>query len=136
MARTGSATAGAGGGGLTAVGQSTKNTSNAGDGGDGYAFTIGSQTYTVGGGGGGGNSSGVGGLGGGGSSNAAGTVNTGGGGGGAGGTSGSGGSGLVVLRMSRVIVLSVGAGITYTSTADEDTIIYEFTSGTDTVVFS
>ena len=135
--RSGSTSAGAGGGGLTEVGLGTSNNDIGGDGGDGYEFTFGSQTYGVGGGGAGhGGTGGTGGVGGSGDTSVSGSANTGGGGGGSGGTSGSGGSGVVALRLSKNILVNVGAGLTYSTIDDGGLIIYRFTAGTDTVVFS
>jgi hypothetical protein len=69
-----------------------------------------------------------------------GTVNTGGGGGGAGNTNqggkkgGNGGSGIVVIAYdSTKKDLTVGAGLTYTSTTSGGNKIYTFTAGTGTV---
>lgn len=132
----GSRTSG-GGGGAAAVGSNYVSSNNGGGpGGNGVASLItGVSTYLAGGGGGaGGNNSGsrpggTGGLGGGGRGAngdgtggvTAGTVNTGGGGGGgAGGTGGSvasasGGSGVVILKYSDVLTLTLGAGLTGTT---------------------
>jgi len=113
----------------------------------------GSNVYYAGGGGGGnrdGYSTGIGGLGGGGdaspsySSNAqGGATNTGGGGGGAsynnygswnGG--GAGGSGVVIIRYSNIYTITIGAGLTGTTTTDGSDKITTFTAGTGNISFS
>lgn len=119
---------GGGGGGAGGVGIAGAGTGGAGGPGVAVSITGTSVTYA---GGGGGASNGVGGSGGGGSagssasgSGAAGTVNTGGGGGGsfgAGSTQGvyyggAGGSGIVVLRYSSALTITVGAGLTASHT--------------------
>lgn len=126
--------AGAGGGGAGAIGGNFVSATNSGGpGGNGVSSSITGTAVTRAGGGGGagGNNSGTrlggaGGAGGGGQGSTgtgtggvtAGTINTGGGGGaGAGGTSGSvasaaGGSGVVILRYSDILTLTLGAGLT------------------------
>ena len=75
----------------------------------------------------------------------AGTANTGGGGGGApspssGGTtffpSGAGGSGIVILRYPSIRTISIGAGLTSSTSTSGDFKITVFTAGTDTISFS
>ena len=75
----------------------------------------------------------------------AGTANTGGGGGGApspsaGGSttfpSGAGGSGVVILRYPSTRTISVGAGLTSSTSTSGDFKITVFTAGTDTISFS
>ncbi len=113
-------TAGGGGGGASAAATNH-------NGAAGISSDITGTSITRGGGGGGGYSpdtgnSGTGGSGGGGAGGASGqfgasgTVNTGGGGGGSAngltGTTGSGGSGLVVLRYPSALTITIGAGLT------------------------
>ncbi len=137
-----------GGGGAGAVG--VDGSSASGNGGVGLSSSITGSAVTRGGGGGGAlynaGTAGSGGTGGGGnggsnSSHAgvAGTVNTGGGGGGAhsGAASGAGGSGIVILRYATAdATITVGSGLTSSSsTSGSDTII-SFTAGTGTVSFA
>ena len=160
-ATKGSYTVQAGGGGAGAVG-SNGTTSSAGNGGNGVASTITGSSVTRAGGGGGGfyRSSGAadsyigtGGTGGGGNgavsngqtlyNNApeAGTANTGSGGGGRGehGASGSpvsagnGGSGVVIVRYPSQNTISVGDGLTATTSTDGDYKVTTFSAGTGTV---
>ena len=70
----------------------------------------------------------------------AGTVNTGaaGGGGGAGttaGTAGAGGSGVVILRYPNTYTITVGSGLTSSTTTDGSDKITTFTAGSDTISF-
>lgn len=132
---------GGGGGGAGTAGATGASTGN---GGNGLTSSItGSAVARGGGGGGGGNSaavSGSGGSGGGGGAGTAGTVNTGGGGGGGGGTSpttvgGAGGSGVVILKYPDTITLTIGAGLTSSTTTAGGFKVTQFTAGTDTVTF-
>ena len=137
VASTGGAGAGggAGGAGGAASGQT------GGNGGAGKASSItGSSVTYAGGGGGWGNggsygAAGSGGAGAGQGHNA--QANTGSGGGGhRGGTGGSGGSGIVILKYPDTKTLTIGAGLTYsTSTAVSGYKITSFTAGTGTVSF-
>ena len=138
---------GGGGGGASEAG----NTDGAGHGGDGLSVSItGSAVDYAGGGGGSRNDSTVspGGDGGGGfgatqgipsvAGNA--TVNTGGGGGAGGGAApnngGTGGSGIVIVRYPNTFTISVGGGLTSSTTTDGSDKITSFTAGSDTVSFS
>ena len=150
---------GGGGGGASASGATGQ---ASGDGGDGKTSTItgSSATYAGGGGGGGYNTSqlpaGSGGAGGGGNgsdtwngtaANSAGdngTVNTGGGGGGgtqqlgfpyAGANGGNGGSGFVVIKFPDTYSITIGGGLTYTSSTSGGYTTVQFTAGTDTIEF-
>jgi len=140
-----------GGGGASAVGQDGQSTTLSGNGGAGLSSSItGSSVNRAGGGGGGcwtsGMTAGTASDGGGAGSNAnngtgtSGTANTGGGGGGGGynsGTAGSGGSGVVIIRYPTAdATISVGAGLTSSSTTDGSDTVVTFTAGTDTVSFS
>lgn len=144
----------AGGGGAGGVG-GNGTTSAGGAGGVGVASTItGSSVYYAGGGGGatyGGGTPGTGGNGGGGNGGIGGTAtqatpgttNTGGGAGGSGTLNGSpnagktGGSGIVVLKYSDNYGITVGAGLTSsTSSPAGGYKITTFTAGTGTVSFS
>jgi hypothetical protein len=62
-------------------------------------------------------------------------VNTGGGGGGAGygATAGTGGSGIVVLKYPDSVTLTIGGGLTSSTTTSGGFKITSFTAGTDTV---
>jgi len=141
-----------GGGGAGAVGGNS-NTSKSGNGGAGQVSTISGASVTRAGGGGGGSdnargdSPGTGGAGGGasgsnGSADAvAATANT--GGGGAGGSNSplrygsAGGSGVVIIRYrTSDATISVGAGLTATSTTYGTDTIVTFTAGNGTVSFS
>jgi hypothetical protein len=149
---------GAGGGGAGAVGINTQ-AGSGGAGGAGIASSITGTTITRAGGGGGGGhtgtpTAGAGGLGGGGiggtgnstlsaASGGNGIVNTGSGGGGAarpnstGNTQGgNGGSGVVIIKFPDTYSLTVGPGLTSSNTTSGGFKIYEFTAGSDTVVFS
>jgi len=138
---------GGGGGGASEVGgNGVQNGSGAtgGDGGDGVSSSItGSAVTRAGGGAGSGdvrttNFPGTGGAGGGGDASTtagqSGTTNTG-GGGGAGGTSssGSGGSGVVILRYSSDLSITIGAGLTGTETTDGSEKYAVITAGTGNV---
>lgn len=123
--------AGGGGGGASAIGGAgafASSTSTGGAGGAGVATDISgsSVTYAGGGGGGGWNVGGTGGAGGGGAgatsstnNGSNGTANTGGGGGGSAqaGNGGSGGSGVVILRYPDSRTITIGAGLTGTTSA-------------------
>ena len=141
---------GGGGGGAAAAGT---NGPAGGDGGAGLAVAITGTSVTYAGGGGGGSYSGTpgdGGDGGGGDGGlrngrapTAGTANTGGGGGAARGTgviadraSGAGGSGVVILRYPSSNSITVGAGLTSTTSTDGAFKVTTFTAGTDTISFS
>jgi len=113
---------GAGGGGASAAGaNSTSGAAGPGAGGAGRATSITGSSVTYAGGGGGmceNGSSASGGSGGGGAGNGTnGTANTGGGGGGKFGTAGTGGSGVVILRYSDTLTITIGAGLTGTESA-------------------
>ena len=128
--------AGGGGGGAGEVG----GTDGANQGGDGVASSItGSSVFRAGGGGGapsGAGGDGGGGTGGNSSSGTAGTANTGGGGGGGGYRAGSaGGSGVVILKYADSLTLTIGAGLTSSTTTSGGYKVTTFTAGTDTVSF-
>ena len=143
---------GAGGGGGAGAAGSNAGGTVGGAGGVGVASAItGSSVFRGGGGGGGGNTNGgAGGNGGGGdgakrntNDGAAGTVNTGGGGGGGAesthynAVSYAGGSGVVILRyQTSKATITVGAGLTSTSTTSGSDTIVTFTAGTGNVQFS
>jgi hypothetical protein len=131
----------AGGGGAQNVGVDSI-TNVAGNGGAGIASTITGSSVTRAGGGGGGiitGTVGTGGAGGGGNGSTtgtagSGTVNTGSGGGGTyNGTAGSGGSGLVVLKYPDSITLTIGGGLTSSTTSAGGFKVTTFTAGTDTI---
>jgi hypothetical protein len=129
---------GGGGGGAAEIGS----TDGVGFGGDGIASSItGSSVTRAGGGGGAGNTNADGGLGGGGTGSlttwTSGTANTGGGGGanGTSGTSGAGGSGVVILKYPDSITLTIGAGLTSSTTTSGGFKITSFTAGTDVISF-
>jgi hypothetical protein len=132
---------GGGGGGASAVGVNAPSATAGGAGGAGVASSITGSSVTRGGGGGGGSSStgGAGGTGGGGAGGAstvgtAGTVNTGGGGGGGGlRAGGNGGSGIVVLKYPDTITLTIGGGLTSSTSTAGGFKTTTFTAGTDTV---
>lgn len=137
-----------GGGGASAAG-SDGVSGVGGNGGNGLASSITGSSVTRAGGGGGACSGtttqGTGGTGGGGnaaSDGAAGngTVNTGSGGGGLNyittGTAGTGGSGLVVIKYPKRWVLTVGAGLTSSTSTSGNYKITEFTAGSDIITFS
>ena len=144
-----------GGGGAGAVGQDGGNP-NGGAGGTGVSVSITGAAVTYAGGGGAGGSGdlglgpGAGGTGGGGAGSlrqvnaTPGTTNTGGGGGGLGGqtnsglgySSGTGGSGIVIVRYPNTYTITVGAGLTSSTTTDGSDKITSFTAGSDTVSFS
>jgi len=137
--------AGGGGGGAGATG-SNGSSGAGGAGGNGKASSItGSSVTRAGGGGGAGTSSaGAGGSGGGGAGSrggtpSSGTANTGGGGGGASNTAAagaSGGSGLVILRYPDTYTITVGAGLTSSTSTSGGFSVTEITAGTDTVSWS
>ena len=128
-----------GGGGASAVGVNATD-SNGGAGGAGLSSSITGSSVTRAGGGGGGAyaSGGAGGSGGGGAGrSSAGTVNTGGGGGGQRSSSAyNGGSGVVILRYPNTRTVTVGAGLTSSTSTDGDYKVTTFTEGTDTISFS
>lgn len=146
--------AGGGGGGAGQAGGNATPTSgtagDGGDGGDGISSSItGSAVTRAGAGGGGapnGNTPGSGGDGGGGGGGQnlvrdgiAGTANTGSGGGGAsdqgsnGQPSGAGGSGIVIVKYPNTLTLSIGAGLTSSTTTSGNYKITSFTAGADIV---
>jgi len=141
---------GGGGGGASEAG---KNGSAGGGGGDGLAVAITGTSVTYAGGGGAGVYSPTsqtpppGGAGGGGTGGVrngdaptAGGVNTGGGGGAARGdgseSSAAGGSGVVILRYPSSNSITVGAGLTSSTSTDGSFKVTTFTAGTDTISFS
>lgn len=147
------ASAGAGGGGANEVGQNG-DSNTGGGGGDGIESNItGTLTYRAGGGGGGQSkqtpNGGTGGLGGGGGGAAgnilsptnpstAGATNTGGGGGGGSNDrqGSSGGSGIVILRYPSERTITIGAGLTGTTSTVGDNKVTEITAGTGNVSFA
>ena len=147
---SGTTRASSGGGGAGSAGVKATSSSG-GNGGNSLSVSItGSAVTYAGGGGGGATTGGSGGTsdmtsgstGGAAGGNAdAGTVNTGaaGGGGGGGtlaGTAGAGGSGVVILRYPNTYTISVGSGLTSSTTTDGSDKITTFTAGSDTVSFS
>jgi len=133
-----------GGGGAGVVGVSSTADNVAGAGGAGLSSSITGSSVARGGGGGGGSwnsNNGAGGTGGGGNgrNNAtgdAGTINTGGGGGGGNNSGGgAGGSGVVIIRYPASVSLTIGPGLTSTTTTSGSEKITSFTAGTDTVTF-
>jgi hypothetical protein len=139
----------AGGGGAGEAGQGGTLSSN-GAGGDGIFSNItGTSIQRAGGGGGGAHTpliGALGGAGGGGNggqggniSGDSGLISTGGGGGGAsyasgtGAAGGSGGSGIVVVRYPATMNLTIGGGLTFTTTVVGDKKVTQFTAGTDQV---
>ena len=140
---------GGGGGGAGAVG-GTATSTQAGNGGNGVASSITGTSVTRAGGGGGAariatDTEGTGGTGGGGAGvNGAagtnGTANTGGGGGGGASNGstvngGNGGSGIVILKYPSSITLTIGVGLTSSTSTSGNFKITSFTAGTDTVSF-
>jgi hypothetical protein len=140
---------GGGGGGAGAVGVAGTSASG-GNGGAGIASSITGSSVTRSGGGGGGKrtggTAGSGGTGGGGAggldaNGTNGTPNTGGGGGGAGRngaslrTGGNGGSGVVIIKYPDTITLSIGGGLTSSTTTSGGFKVTTFTAGSDTVSF-
>jgi hypothetical protein len=128
----------AGGGGAGAQGGDAVGTSYAGAGGNGIASSItGSSVYRAGGGGSGNiNNSGhsAGGLGGGGTANGNGGTNLGGGGAGGGGRAGgSGGSGVVILRYSSNLTITLGAGLTGSTATVSSNKVTTITAGSGNV---
>lgn len=69
-------------------------------------------------------------------SSTAGAANTGNGGNADGTTGGNGGSGVVIIRYSNTLTLTVGAGLTSSTTTSGSDKITTFTAGEDTVTFS
>lgn len=144
-AGTGIENAGAGGGGAGAAAASTTTNSTGTAGGAGLASSItGSSVTRAGGGGGaGGGTAGAGGTGGGGNGatssagSSAGSANTGGGGGGGytGVNASAGGSGVVILKYPSSYTLTIGAGLTASTTTSGSFKITTFTAGTDTISF-
>ena len=134
--------AGGGGGGASDHGQPAASDSVGGAGGAGISSSItGSAVTRAGGGGGGSVTGGAGGTGGGGagggSTGTAGTVNTGGGGGGGGTTGtisgGAGGSGIVVLKYPSSLTITIGAGLTGTTSTVGANKVTTITAGTGNV---
>jgi hypothetical protein len=129
---------GGGGGGAGEAGD----TDGRGHGGDGIASDItGTSVFRGGGGAAGANGGtypgGEGGGGGGGTSATSGVANTGGGGGSTGGaTAGNGGSGVVILRYPATKTLTVGAGLTSTTSTVGANKVTVLTAGTGTVSLS
>lgn len=133
---------GGGGGGAGEEG----NTDGGSHGGDGLPSSItGTSIYRAGGGGGGRNNptaypGGDGGGGAGGNTGGKGGASNYGGGGGGGGAyvtaGGSGGSGVVILRYPLAYNISVGAGLTSSTTTVGDKKVTTFTAGSDTISFS
>ena len=134
---------GGGGGGAGSAGTNGTNVSNgaqggerAGNGGNGLSSSITGTAVTRGGGGGCFNQA-TGGHGSGGTGGGAragwGAANTGGGAGGGGTGNKNGGSGIVILRYPTSLVLTIGAGLTYTTTIGNDYTVTQFTAGTGTV---
>jgi len=141
---------GGGGGGAAAVGQNYGVQAGGANGGAGRGVQItGTLTYYGGGGGGtghgvSGGATGQGGIGGGGNAGAStgnnpgspGTVNTG-GGGGAGTepphTGGAGGSGVVILRYPSTLTITIGAGLTGTTTTVSSNKVTTLTAGSGNV---
>lgn len=106
------------------------------DGGDGIASSItGSSVYRAGGGAGAGRYLGTGGLGGGGNPGANGAANTGGGAGAESAGSGpkNGGSGVVILKYPDAVTLTIGAGLTSSTSTSGGYKVTTFTAGTDTI---
>ena len=134
---------GAGGGGASAVG--ANGTSGwGGNGGAGVSSSITGTAVTRAGGGGGAGSSlqGAGGSGGGGAGGGSssvggnGTVNTGSGGGSGLPTGGDGGSGIVILRYPSSFTITVGAGLTSSTSTVGANKVTTFTAGTGSVSFA
>ena len=132
-----------GGGGASAAGQDGV-AYQSGNGGNGLSVSITGSSITYAGGGGGGmyttwGAGGAGGTGGGGAGSnngTAGTANTGGGGGGGWQAGASGGSGIVILRYPNTKTITVGAGLTSSTTTDGSDKVTTFTAGTGTISFS
>jgi len=123
---------GGGGGGASEAG----NTNGNGHGGDGKSSSITGVATTYAGGGGGAAGTGTGtvpgGSGGGGNEGSAGTANTGGGGG----ARSTGGSGIVIVRYPNTFTITVGSGLTSSTTTVGSDKVTTFTAGSDTVSFS
>ena len=138
---SGTAVTGGSGGGGGAGGAGTAGSGQTGgNGGAGLSSDItGSSITRAGGGGGWGNGSGYGsgGSGGGGSGNGtAGSANTGSGGGGQrNGNGGSGGTGIVILRYPNTKTLTIGAGLTHSTTTVGSDKVTSFTAGTGSINF-
>jgi len=146
---TSATNAGGAGGGASGDGGNASS-SVGGNGANGLSSSItGSAVTRAGGGGAGGaTTNGTGGTGGGGDGTrgttaGSGTANTGSGGGGVyvGGNvsndGGNGGSGVVIIRYATAdATISVGAGLTSSTTTDGDDTVVTFTAGTDTISFS
>ena len=141
-------TSSGGGGGASEAGANGSG-STGGKGGDGITSSItGTPVTRAGGGGGSGTTAGAGGAGGGATGKSStgegntGTPNTGGGGSGAFSTApglwtgGVGGSGVVILRYPNYLSLTIGAGLTSTTSTDGDFKVTEFTAGADTIKFN
>ena len=136
----------AGGGAGAGANGTASSTNTPGPGGAGLASSITGSSVTRGGGGGGGCvwcGGGAGGAGGGGAGRGpgtgiAGTTNLGGGGGGGGNNAagGNGGSGLVILRYPDTYTITVGAGLTSSTTTDGTDKVTTFTAGSDDVSWS
>jgi hypothetical protein len=139
---------GGGGGGASAAGSNGVN-GQGGNGGNGLAVSITGSSVTYAGGGGGSayntHTAGSGGTGGGGNGSnsyataTSGTVNTGGGGGASytdSTSSGDGGSGVVILRYPSSRTITVGAGLTSSTSTDGSDKVTTFTAGTGTISFS
>jgi len=136
----------AGGGAGAGANGTASSTNTPGPGGAGKASSITGSSVTRGGGGGGGCvwcGGGAGGAGGGGAGRGpgtgnAGTTNLGGGGGGGGNNAagGNGGSGLVILRYPDTYTITVGAGLTSSTTTDGTDKVTTFTAGSDDVSWS
>ena len=131
---------GGGGGGAGALGvNATSSPLTGGAGGAGVSSSITGSSVPRGGGGGAGagNAQGAGGTGGGGAgttgTGTAGTVNTGGGGGGGQTAGGAGGSGVVILKYPDTLTLTVGAGLTSSTSTAGGFKVTSFTAGSDTV---
>lgn len=139
---------GGGGGAGQQGGDATNSTSGpAGNGGNGVSVSISGSSIAYAGGGGGGAyqpAAGTGGSGGGGNganggnSPQNGTANRGGGagGGGTGANGGNGGSGIVIIRYPSARTISVGAGLTSSTSTVGGNKVTTFTAGTGTVSFS
>ena len=134
-----------GGGGAGAAGADGTGASVGPGGAGAYSSITGTNTAYAGGGGGynfGSAEKASGGVGGGGASGASGsiqgtsgTANTGGGGGSGGPNCGAGGSGIIILKYPDTLTLTIGAGLTSTTTASSGYKITTFTAGTGNVTF-
>ena len=139
---------GGGGGGAQSVGGNADPSGNAGNGGAGISSSITGSSVGRGGGGGGadagvggspGTASDGGGAGGDVAVGTAGTANTGGGGGGSAGASSNaganGGSGVVIIKYPSSVTLTIGGGLTSSTTTSGSFKITTFTAGTDVISF-